>query len=346
MKRILFCVAALCGGVAHAAEERDFSAGGQTYTEEWYPLISLPGSTVSTRALNMGDLELFDLPTVMRDVKIPKLIGGAVANPADYPSSFASRQGSSGCTATLLGPQVLQLAAHCVGNGRDSIIKIGTAEYTGTCTHHPSYRTDSTSDWALCKMTAVVPSVAYEVVNTEPTRVKVGDKLRLCGMGCTQPGGNDSSFGTFRCGETDVKTVTSGDNDIITKGGAALCYGDSGGSAFCVEGDKRWVCGVNSRGDIRTTSYLSAVHKANVWYTSWALNGAVKICGIHADATGCRGAAPDPGPNPLPEWCRTAIAKTEKCLYGTPREALSDMPGCQKAHGELFACLESAAIPD
>lgn len=290
--------------------------------------------------VNRGDLYLYEITTV----ESTKLINGTIPKPEDWPSSFASRQSGSGCTATLLSKDVLQLAAHCVGNGRTATIQANGSSVDGVCTHSPDYRRDSTADWALCKMKSSVDRTWYEKVLQDASVIRVGGKIVLAGAGCTQPGGG-GGFGTFRVGESTVTSVPSRDNDTVTKGGAALCYGDSGGSAFHVEGSQRWVMGVNSRGDIRTTSYLSSVFttKAKTFYASWSSSNGVKICGIHAEAEKCQGAGPVQPP--LPAFCQASYELLFKCLWASPRLALTEPTGCRQALTLLEQCEELAEIP-
>ena len=109
----------------------------------------------------------------------------------------------------------------------------------------------------------------------------------------TNAGGSGGIDGTYRIGESKIIRMPSGtSNDIITQGGAALCFGDSGGPAFHINANgERVVVSTNSRGDIRTTSYLSSTHTsyAKRFFQSWYEKTGFKICGYHADATGCRG---------------------------------------------------------
>ena len=131
-----------------------------------------------------GDIELFPVA----EVSYHTLIGGVPADRTKWPASFTTSQGNSRCTGTLLGPQVLQLAAHCAGNGGTASIVLGGKKYASVCTHHSKYQSDSTSDYALCKISEPVAVEWYESV-VQKAVLKVGDKLTLAGMGCTQPGG-------------------------------------------------------------------------------------------------------------------------------------------------------------
>lgn len=275
------------------------------------------------------------------------LIGGKEADPKDWPASVYSSQGNSRCTATIVGPRTLFIAAHCVGNGHQATFSAGGGSYRSTCTHSPDYDMDATADWALCLIDSEVKNVPYEHIATDPQTVAVGDSLMLTGYGCTQPGGGGGNDGTYRIGEAKVSEIPGSSNDIITKGGAALCFGDSGGPAFKILPDgKRLQVSINSRGDIKTTSYLSAVYtpKAKQFIAQWKQQNGQKICGLDVDTQGCRSTEPPgPKPLPLPQHCRVNLTKFTNCLYGTPkRDALKDPAACQLAYASLLSCEEIA----
>src|SRR6056300_1764505 len=67
------------------------------------------------------------------------LIGGKPADMSKFPATFYTSQGNARCTGTIVGPKALLLAAHCVGNGKQSILVSNGVTYTGVCTHHPKY---------------------------------------------------------------------------------------------------------------------------------------------------------------------------------------------------------------
>lgn len=230
------------------------------------------------------------------------LIGGSPADPAKWPASVYASMGSSRCTATVVGEKVLLIASHCVSNGGTANFKAAGVQYSSKCTHHPEYRGNSTADWAICAVSKKVEGIAYENMNTDESRYRVGDELTLTGYGCVNPGGSGGNDGVYRVGSAPIQSLPKGKNyDITTKGSSALCYGDSGGPVFKIEGTKRWVVGVNSRGDISKWSYLPAVAvpTAQAFFRDWAQTNNVKICGIHQDAVGCRDSAPTPPPLPI-----------------------------------------------
>jgi hypothetical protein len=240
-------------------------------------------------------------------VQIPeptsRLIGGQEVGPNDYPGVFYTAQGPYRCTGTLIGSRVVASASHCMDDGGELTLEYKGKQYTGTCTHAPEYGSDQsgnpTADWALCLLSEGIPDAIAESVNTDANRVTKGTELTLTGYGCTQPGGggDDGEQPKLRVGHAPITEVpwstdTYNSYDLVTTGSSALCFGDSGGPSFVVDATtgKRYQTGINSRGNISDTSYLSALHvpSAQAFYKSWAEQNGVKICGIHSDATGCR----------------------------------------------------------
>lgn len=230
-----------------------------------------------------------------------RLINGTPADLKDWPSSVYASMSGSRCTATVVGERTLLIAAHCVGNGAKASFSVGANQYSSTCTQAPQYNGNSTADWTLCLIDKVVAGTQYENVNSESSRITVGQELTLTGYGCIKPGGSGGNDGIYRVGTAKVTNIPSGNsNDIVTKGGAALCFGDSGGPAFLVDNNTkaRWVVGVNSRGDISTTSYLSSVSTSVAlnFIKDWAQKNNQQICGIHSGAMGCRQSDCNPQP--------------------------------------------------
>ncbi len=250
--------------------------------------------------------------------KKPTLIGGVPADPAKWPASVYARAGGAACSATVVAEQTVLIAAHCVDDGKAISFSVGPNQYSAKCTHSPDYKADSTADWSLCKVTTKVVGVPYESVVTDGGWCSKGKAVRLTGYGCVKEGGGGGNDGVYRIGTADVVTCPSRNNDTTTKGGAALCFGDSGGPAFVEFPDgSRQVFGVNSRGDIKTTSYLSSMWttKAKAFLSGWQATNKQVICGWPG-ATGCRGGTnppPPPPPSPPPP---VACAKEKVAAAG------------------------------
>lgn len=235
--------------------------------------------------------------TVQLMVQSPMLIGGKPADASEWPASLYAKAGSSACSSTLVGDRVLFMAAHCMSNGGTVSFTAHANAYKARCAHHPEYKGNDTADWALCLVDRPVTGVPFEVLGTE-TPVAMNTELLLSGYGCIKPGGGGGNDGIFRIGNATVKGTPSGKSyDIVTKGGAALCFGDSGGAAYLVSEKERVIVGVNSRGDISSMSYLPAVSSRTfiTWARQWAQDSNnVRLCGIHDDALGCRSGHPAP----------------------------------------------------
>lgn len=270
-------------------------------------------------------------------LNIPTLIGGTPVDPSVYPATIRIRSGNSSCTAAVVGQRVVLSAAHCMGNGSTITFSAGGQNYSARCTHHQSYRGNSTADWALCYTNKVVDNIVYE--NLASDIVPNGSKVRLSGYGCIRPGGGGGNDGILRIGESTVVQVPRGTNyDTVTRQGSALCFGDSGGPAFIYDGDARYLFGVNSRGDIRTTSYLSSVFVSTFksFGMSWANNfNDAQICGLHANALGCRegGDINPPDPEP-PVNCWQVYEEFAFCI-GT-----NGIKSCIDRAAKLKACVE------
>lgn len=253
-------------------------------------------------------------PSLVTKSESPVLIGGRPADPAQFPASVYASMSGARCTATVVGPRVLFIAAHCVNSGGTASFTAGANRYTSVCTHSKDYARNSTADYALCVVDREVTGIKYENVATDSSVVKVGDEILLTGYGCTSPGGGGGNDGVYRIGEARVKQVPSGtDNDIVASSGAALCFGDSGGPAFKyldAGKTKRVLVSINSRGDIRTTSYLSGVFtdQGKRFIAAWqGANSGLKICGVDADTPNCRDSVVPPPPPPEGPKCKAEV---------------------------------------
>lgn len=224
-------------------------------------------------------------------IMLPNLIGGIPVDPTKYTASVYSTQGRARCSSTLIGPRVLIIAAHCISDSIETSFKAGGKIYHGQCEAAPGYARNVTADWALCLIDKAVTNVKFEFLNHEETLVKVGDVLQLTGYGCINPGGTGGNDGIYRIGSAKVISIPSRRSyDITTQSNVALCYGDSGGPLFKIlEDGTRLIAGINSRGNIRDTSYLSSVanDEFKAFLKAWTEKNKVGVCGYH-DVDGCR----------------------------------------------------------
>jgi hypothetical protein len=252
----------------------------------------------------------------------PQLRHGVEADTDDWPASFYfTFQGSQGpelCSASLVGPQALLTAAHCVPPTKILPFRLTKAPFTATCTEHAIYNVDVSADWALCKVGAAVPVPGglFETIELTPLSAMQGSQLVLGGFGCTSDQVSQAQvaasptyvIGSNVVAETSLTASSrsydsqfygeSQKNNLFTEPwGANTCPGDSGGPAFritLVSGKlyaHRVIDAVNSRvfyaDSTHTTwgaSLLSGTGGPDFvnWATTWANQQKVTICGINA----------------------------------------------------------------
>lgn len=233
----------------------------------------------------------------------PELRGGRVADPKQWQASFYTRSAGGSCTASIVGDRVLLTAAHCVANGAAVTLRRAGIVYRAMCEHAPEYGTTNnarTADYALCAIDNAIPGIAAERINRDAAALRVGQEILLTGFGCTTNQGTGGNDGVYRIGETRIIALPAGsNNDIVTSGGAGVCFGDSGGPAFLVgPGNRRTQISVNSRvqnnsptgTNLGPRSYLSSLStpQAAAFLSGWSSRNHLRICGLDPQATTCR----------------------------------------------------------
>jgi len=181
------------------------------------------------------------------------------------------------------------------------------ATSTGECRQAKDYGTNPSADWALCALNGEPSGMIHETVNSNNNAVKKDMKILLSGFGCISPTGGNSDP-VYRVGTSSVAFAPSAEtNDLETRGGAAVCFGDSGGPAFVVSPEaisnpgnehvltNRLLVSVNSRGTLIDVSVLASTSTpmAQAFFKWWTTDAAspgsgLKICGFSIGALSCR----------------------------------------------------------
>ncbi len=203
-----------------------------------------------------------------------ELIGGHPTR--DYPAVVYVNNFFSACTATIVGPRVLLIAAHCMANNSNvQSDRPGAPQFKARCYHAPKI------DIALCLIDKEIPKPYAHISKVGP---KVDDEVLLMGYGCIQRGGGGGNDGILRAGKAKVVEIEDDELRFITKSDVALCSGDSGGPTL-IEGAKHpRVIGVNSRGDLHQISILVSTfsQQAKDFMAAFASLNHVVICGVNS----------------------------------------------------------------
>jgi len=219
-----------------------------------------------------------------------RIINGTLVPAGAFTEVVKIKVGSTGCSASIVGPRVLLTAGHCAKSGSTATFTLGVTDYSAVLTRHPDYP-GKDIDVNVGLIDKDLPR-AVTPVTIQKEAIKVGDTIKIFGFGCTQEGGTGGD-GLLREGNTTV-TGFSG-YDIVSRlaGGAALCYGDSGGPAYyqIPRATEKGVVityqqvAINSKGNIKDTNYTTALagKETQDFLLSWATQNKAEICGINKD---------------------------------------------------------------
>ncbi len=185
----------------------------------------------------------------------PPIVGGE--RTGDYPAVLLLWTGDATCTGTLVAPNWLVTAAHCVKGGDPDKMSVhvgkrpfaGSEEASSDVTElfaHPDYRSNMSKGMDVGLVHLATP--LESVVPMPLTRATIdnsweGRDVRYVGYGVTSETANDSGVKRtvvvpfYQLDEHWMYTYDPGHN---------MCWGDSGGPAFVEEDGELAVAGIIS----------------------------------------------------------------------------------------------------
>jgi secreted trypsin-like serine protease len=220
------------------------------------------------------------------------VVGGAAVDAAEYPATGALIEWlATGaplllCTATLVAPQVVLTAGHClvgraahlpdfttlpdIASARRESIRHGSRAHV-----YPAFdstATGSVHDLALMELDAPMEDVAPErfIAPVDANEViAVGDNVELVGYGSTAT--DDTPGHERNAGDAPVSAVATDEFTVGGRGEVQDCFGDSGGPSFTIgSGGTRRLVGVTSRSANDATGCIDgSIHTRVAAYASW-----------------------------------------------------------------------------
>lgn len=186
------------------------------------------------------------------------------------------------CTSTIIAPDVLMTAAHCVvdEDGQRGLVVFDKSLDNQNANVLPivgmtlpddyvaSTDSDSRNDIALVRFEGALPA-GYAPANlpTADLAVSAGAPLTVAGYGLSDPKNQDSA-GHLLQTNTQVSSETVSPTEFMTQTkGKGVCSGDSGGPAYMQSGGKTYVVGVTNLADKDCTGF-SVFLKVSA-YLSW-----------------------------------------------------------------------------
>jgi secreted trypsin-like serine protease len=197
----------------------------------------------------------------------PMIIGGQYAQSGPWAARLFAN-GRQTCTSTIIAPQYILTAKHCVASGGTFTFRIGSLDQTsgGTMATGSTVTRHASADLAIVRLTAPV-TATYSPLGTT-SDVATGQTVQVYGWGATSQCGSEINCQSRYLKYANVRVTSVSCSDY--NGGVAVCAsrgdgitagGDSGGPMFA---SGRQV-GVASTSDRQTTTAYTNITRYRSW---------------------------------------------------------------------------------